>query len=266
MEARQTPYLLHLGAGPQDLGAIRINVVSKSFWDNVERIFGATVASLGKALLPFTLKERPGQRKTLTSFLGVPSSGTRVELLSADPESICGSLQSGAGIRNALWLCAFREFWQLMLDLAHLLLLLFLGLAPWRLLQCVYLICRPSQVWHGILAKKLSTLLLVKQAMLKPYHAELQQRLNLWAKNPPQRRKTYSILQNAASSYWLGLNLCANLQLTKQNLNHNEHALVVERISAAQSRADELLLTSAADMQEPGGLHGSTIGVPFVYH
>ena len=43
------------------------------------------------------------------------------------------------------------EFWQLLLDVAHLLLFLCLALAPWRLLQCVYFACRPSQVpWHGV--------------------------------------------------------------------------------------------------------------------
>ena len=37
---------------------IRINVISKSFWDEISRIFGSSVASLGRALLPFTLKDK----------------------------------------------------------------------------------------------------------------------------------------------------------------------------------------------------------------
>ena len=43
----------------QDLGIIRINVISKSFWDEIGRVFGSSVASLGRALLPFTLKAFP---------------------------------------------------------------------------------------------------------------------------------------------------------------------------------------------------------------
>ena len=30
------------------------------------------------------------------------------ELMTAEPERVCGELLSGAGIRNAMWLCAFR--------------------------------------------------------------------------------------------------------------------------------------------------------------
>ncbi len=36
-------------------------------------------------------------------------------------------------------------------------------------------------------------------------------------------RKTYSLLQNAVSSYWPGLTLGANLQLTHQCFNPQEH-------------------------------------------
>lgn len=336
----------------KDIGTIRINVVSKSFWEEISRVFGASVASLGKALLPFTLKDgkhvkysdfypqqasielRLGGRELKSKLLQLEGSltfcvqlehrsprgseevlarlpiparllqqavnqpGETVqvpqELLTVSPESVCGDLLSGAGIRNAMWLSAFSEFWQLLLDVAHLLLFLCLALAPWRLLQCVYFACRPSQVWRGTLARQLSSLLLVKEAMLKIYRRELEPLLNAAAKDPPFRTseklrevaakllgrlpmpgkngemgllselqasndevamafvekvKNYSFLQNAVSSYWPGLTLGANLLLLKKSFNPQEHALSLEKIASAQSRADDLLLTLAAEVQ-----------------
>jgi len=336
----------------KDLGIIRINVISKSFWDEIGRVFGSSVASLGRALLPFTLKDgkhvkysdflpeeakidlRLGGRELKSKLLQLdgsiamcvqlehrppqgeeeilaqlpipahllqeavnrPGEDIQVpeELMTAAPETVCGELLSGAGIRNAMWLCALSELWQLVLDVVHLLLFFFLALAPWRLMQCIYFAGQPSEVWHGTLAKLLSSLLLAKEAMLQLFRRRLEPLLNAAAKDPPQRTseklgevasqllrqlpmvsarserallselercqsdvavsfvqkvKTYSLLQNAVSSYWPGLTLGANLQLTHQCFNPQEHALVIEQISGAQSRADELLFSLAAEVQ-----------------
>ncbi|CAJ1410041.1 unnamed protein product [Effrenium voratum] len=240
----------------QDLGVLRINVISASFWEELGRSLGSSIASLGQALMPFLLKD--GQHLKYSDFLhenatielrmggkglkekilqleesitmcvqiehkapdgaeevltrlpipmsllhrAVRTPGDFVEVeeqvLTSPLESVCGPLLAGAGVRAALWLCAFRELWQLILDLLHLVLFALLILAPWRLVQCTYVACRPNQVWMELLRRQTLGLLRFKSAMLRRYQKGLEPALNAAAKDPPAR--TSKRLQQVAAA------------------------------------------------------------------
>ncbi|CAE7485165.1 unnamed protein product [Symbiodinium necroappetens] len=228
-----------------EIGSIRINVISSRFWEEIGRLLGSGVASLGRALLPYTLVD--GKHLDYSGFLpasasielrlggkdmkskllqldenmamcvqiehkdprgavevlarlpipmlplqqAVRSPGDTVEveeaLLTASPEDVCGPLLAGAGIRNALWLCALRELWQLCLDIVHLLLFAFLALAPWRFVACAYFACAPSAVWLAVLTEQAISLTRLKGAMLGLYRGGLEPALNSAAKDPSRR-------------------------------------------------------------------------------
>lgn len=52
-------------------------------------------------------------------YMGSTASQVPEELLTAEVEEICGPTISGGTLREVMWLCAFMEFWQLVLDITH---------------------------------------------------------------------------------------------------------------------------------------------------
>lgn len=84
------------------------------------------MTKMGRATVALQIPERGGGSRGLNqgrlSTMG-NAHLTQVpeELLHASAEEVCGPLLCGSGIRNALWLCAFSELWQLILDVLHLL-------------------------------------------------------------------------------------------------------------------------------------------------
>ena len=58
-----------------------------------------------------------------TRFLHLAAQGDVVqlpeELLTAEAEEVCGPTIRGGTLRDVMWLCAFMELWQLVLDITH---------------------------------------------------------------------------------------------------------------------------------------------------
>eukprot|EP00913_Durusdinium_trenchii_P029950 g28066.t1 len=63
------------------------------------------------------------------------------------------------------------------------------------------------------------------------------------------RATAYSSLLDAEASYWPGLILGTNLQLTQECINPHEHALALEKIMAAQALAEEISSKLAREVQ-----------------
>ncbi|CAK9080403.1 unnamed protein product [Durusdinium trenchii] len=237
-----------------ELGVIRINVISQAFWEDIGRVFGTAVSSLGKALLPYTLQEgkhfeyndllpqavqmelkiggdelkkrllqldgdmtmcvqiehrAPDGTEEVMGRLPIPArvlhdAIRRPETVVQVPEefiaaarspdlleAVCGPLLSGSGIRNGLWICAFRELWQLVLDLLHLLLFLLLLASPLRLMQYLYFAGSSNQAWLRKLTRQMVSVLYLKDSMLRMYRGlGLEPALNAAAKDPPSRTRT----------------------------------------------------------------------------
>ncbi|CAK9003854.1 Uncharacterized protein SCF082_LOCUS7933 [Durusdinium trenchii] len=201
------------------------------------------------------------QSLTLGNSLGyVPE-----ELLHASAEEVCGPLLCGSGIRNALFF------------------FLVLALAPWRMLQCAYFAARPSQEQQlKIYRQGLEPLLnaaakdpaRIKPGAMTPAERTPEQlqrvvkqqqakspvislKAHRWAELQANestahfvdRATAYSSLLDAEASYWPGLILGTNLQLTQECINPHEHALALEKIMAAQALAEEISSKLAREVQ-----------------
>lgn len=225
----------------EEVGQLRLNVVSPRFWDEIGRVYGGAISSLARGFMPFTLTD--GKQLDFDELLPAEAEVTlkmgsrelRQRLLRLDPavilclqlehkrpdgteevlarlpmplelyqqaarredeeipvpeeflepeaaERLCGPLQAGAGVRETLWLIAFKQLLQLALDVLHLALLLLTVVAPWRTIECLYYLCASKASWVEHVAWRLLHVAAFKDDALLRIRRNLEPVLNRTAK------------------------------------------------------------------------------------
>lgn len=204
-------------------------------------------------------------------------------------EKLCGKLVEGAGIRDGMWICAFTQLKELLLDALHIPFFVLTAIAPWRLPSCVWLLCSPESAWYKYVARRFIRMSNLYDEFARMYRYDLEPTLNSSMKKHgpkieakdidfslgnryPSQKRTYmetwmttelsysaatlpqlyevhSTLREAVKAYWPSLVFAANVEQMQKRIDANEHAYLLHEIVSTQQRADVLLSASATRLQ-----------------